>query len=186
MRLSLTLFLSIALSLSPLAGFGSSCCSYFAWICSGHKKPDLPPQEEHPVESRTSSRPCWFGLATCHVTMEDGDQKTAFQEQQLRINAQLRASNWPHQLGLSKRPRWIRYRVSKVVTPGEPKQQSLGPKQKVLSLHDTLGRLWDNLEQRGVTWILKDVLKHIGFLILLSIAHGVWRSLRQLWGQVSH
>ena len=111
---------------------------------------------------------------------------TASHEQQLRINAQLRASNWPHQLGLSKRPRWIRYRVSKVVTPEDPKQQSLGLKQKVLSLHDTLGRLWDNLEQRGVTWILKDVLKHIGFLILLSIAHGVWRSLRQLWGQVSH
>ena len=186
MKLSLNLFLTLALSLSPLAGFGSSCCSYFAWICSGDKKPDLPQQQEHPVETRTSSRPCWFGLTTCRVTMEDGDQKMASQEQQLRINAQRRASNWPHQLGHSERPRWIRYRVSKVVTPKDPNQQSSGPKQNVLSWHDTLGHVWDNLEQRGVTWILTDVLKHICILSLLSIARGLWRRLRRLWGQVSY
>lgn len=223
MKFSLTLFLTIALSMSPLAGFSPGCSSCFAWICNRDKEPVLP-EEQHPVETRTSNWPCWFGLSTCpirpgngnqkmvlpeeqlpidtqhrafnwrcwlglstcHITTEDGDQKIAFYEQQLPINAQRPAYNWPRQLGPSARPRWICYRASKVVTPKDPVQQSPGPKQKVFSLHDTVGHLWDNLDQGWVTWILMDFVKDICIQSLWSIARRLWRRVRRLWGQVSY
>ena len=299
MKLSLILFLTTALVMSPFAGFSTSCSSYFAWICNRDKKPVLP-EEQRPVETRTStwsrwfaittfplrfgngnkklvlpeeqqpidtqhrafnwpcwlglpschvttedgdqktafhkhrlpvgtqhrafnwpcwlglptcyvttedgdqkmafhkqqlpvhtqyrasSWPCWLGLPSCHVTTEVGDQKTAFHKHRLPVGTQHRASNWPRQLGLSEHPRWIRYRVSKVVTPKDPKQQSIGLRQKACSLHDTVGHIYDHFVQRHVTCILMDVLKHICILSLLRISRGLWRNIRRLWGQVSY
>ncbi|XP_015719736.1 uncharacterized protein LOC107314721 [Coturnix japonica] len=220
MKLSLTLFLTITLSVSPFAGFSPCCTSYFTWICNRDKKAGLP-EEQHPVETRASSWPCWFGLntcpvrsgnrsqvevlpqeqlpsdtqhrtfrwpcwlglPTCRVTTEDGDQKTAFHKQQLRINAHCCAHNWHRRPGLSEHPRWIRYRVGKVVTPKDPKQQSPSPRQKLFSLHDTLGHLRDSFDRRSVTWTLVDIWKQICILSLLWISRGLWRRVRQLWRQ---
>lgn len=149
MKLSVTLFLTITLAMSPFAGFSPRCSSYFVWICNQDKKPVRP-------------------------------------EEQVPIDTQHRASYWPRQLGLSERPRWIRYRVSKVVPPDDPKQQSPGPTQKVFSLHDILGHVRDNLVQTHVPCVLMDVLKHMCILILLRIFCGLWRNIRRLRGQVSN
>ena len=79
MKLSLTLFLAMALSMSPFAGRGPGCPSYLSWVCNWDQKVDLP-EEQHPMEtkSQTSTLHCWFGLTSCPVRIEDTKNKRSF------------------------------------------------------------------------------------------------------------
>ena len=99
MKLSLTLFLTAALVMSPFAGFSTSCSSYFAWICNRDKKPVLP-EEQRPVETRTSTWSRWFAITAFPLRFGNGNKKLVLPEEQQPIDTQHHAFNWPCWLGL--------------------------------------------------------------------------------------
>ena len=82
MKLSLTLFLAMALSMSPFAGRGPGCPSYLSWVCSCDQK--VLPEEEHRVEtnSQTSTWRCRLGLNSCPVRIKDGKNNPVLPEKQ--------------------------------------------------------------------------------------------------------
>uniref|UniRef100_A0A803Y326 Ubiquitin carboxyl-terminal hydrolase n=1 Tax=Meleagris gallopavo TaxID=9103 RepID=A0A803Y326_MELGA len=175
MKFSLTLFLAIALTLSPFAGHGPGCVSCLSWVWNWDQKLDVP-EEQHPVgtESQTSTWLCWLGLTPCPDRTEGRKNNQLLPEEQNPVRTESQTSTWLCWLGLTSCPD----RAAATKTNQGPKQQSPGTKQKAYSLPGIVGHLWDNLVQR-TTWLLTDTLIAICILGLQSIASSLWRRLRR-------
>ena len=104
MKLSLTLFLAMALSMSPFAGRGPGCPSYLSWVCSCDQK--VLPEEEHRVEtnSQTSTWRCRLGLNSCPVRIEDRKNNPVPPEEQPMKETKSQTSTWRCWFGLTSCP----------------------------------------------------------------------------------
>ena len=104
MKLSLTLFLAMALSMSPFAGRGPGCPSYLSWVCSCDQK--VVPEDQHRVatKSQTSTRRCWLGLTSCPIRVEDKNNSEILPEEQPVEETNSQTSTWRCWFGLTSCP----------------------------------------------------------------------------------
>ncbi|XP_040513496.1 uncharacterized protein LOC121106537 [Gallus gallus] len=119
MKLSLTLFLAMALSMSPFAGRGPGCPSYLSWVCSCDQK--VVPEEQHRVatKSQTSTRRGWFGLTSCPIRVEDKNNNETLSEEQPMEETKSQTSTWRCWLGLTSCPIRVEDKNKSEILPEE-------------------------------------------------------------------
>ncbi|XP_072200675.1 LOW QUALITY PROTEIN: ubiquitin carboxyl-terminal hydrolase 35-like [Excalfactoria chinensis] len=96
---------AMALTMSPFVGHDSGCAGWLSWLCNSNQKLNVP-EEQHPVESKilTSTQPCWFGLTSCPIRIEDRQNNQVLPKEQHPVQAKILTSYWLCWFGLNTCP----------------------------------------------------------------------------------
>lgn len=136
---------------------------------------EAPKQQAKDLKQEAIRGPWWPGLSMYSIRIWKSVNNMVLAEEQQPVYTEHQASNWPCRLGLSSCPRWVRYRVSRVIVTESLKQEPLGTDQKSFSLPYPLNQLWVYTAPWTLAQLFLEGLLIIFTQSLLRVAHDVQR-----------